>query len=419
MRSGPMVTTVPSTVPLEHAGFTPARSLLGNAPIESTRIRRAVVSAPAIDGGARALPRIRPMQDRATIIRRVISDEQWTDEVTPNLDRGATVTVWRGGEAFLIRKDGDDLMIKPTHAPDFIKLTDAQLKKMKTACTLTPEHLSKKPTFTAKPNKGEGFTVTEFEKEPLSLVHHTESSGQEKNAHLTVENAHVLAFEDLFSSPERDVRSKADLDKSKINTALTKTFGVGSVDNLNFYEPAKASKKPVKEKDKGPHDRLPLSGYLAFVAHALAIGGAPPQYGERIIAFANQMAADKKLDPSQLFMRVGMDEPAFVRAVLIIDSVLPTGSKLAISPETHKLFEKWWNVADNEGRVPYLPAPDAKEGDPLLRSGMQYKSESFSVIEVRYCEAHFAEFVKAINDFTPEPAVVAEAATTKKGKGSK
>jgi hypothetical protein len=103
--------------------------------------------------------------------------------------------------------------------------------------------------------------------------------------------------------------------------------------------------------------------------------------------------------------------------VLIIDSVLPEGQKLPIPEPTRRLFAKWWNVQGNEGGVAYLPPPDAQDGEATVRSGTQYKDTTFSKIEVDYCRAHFGALVTAVNAFTPEAAVQADAGNQGKGKG--
>jgi hypothetical protein len=394
------------------------------APSEPNKIRRAVGSAGTAHAAAPAPTKIRVHRDSPLTIRRVITDKEWTDEVTPRLDRGATVTVWKDGEPFQIRMEGDKVQMFVVSLQEFKTINAGQIAKVKAVSTLAPAHVTAEPAYTPKPTSGPGFTVTEFPNEPLSMVHHTESTGAEKQPHLTVENAHVLAFEDLFNSTTRDVRPKADLDKGKIKTEMAKTFGVADVDNLNFYQSEDNSpnqkqknKKHVKEADKTPHERLPLSGYLAFLSHALTVGGAPAAYGQKITSFAERMAADKKLDTAQLFMRAGMDEPAFVRAVLIIDSQLPGGHKLAISVPTRKVFEKWWNIAGNDPKVPYLPPPEKKDGPATLRSGMQHGTSSFSKIEIDYCQEHFEEFVTAINAFVPQAEDVAEVGKKPKKTG--
>ncbi len=119
------------------------------------------------------------------------------------------------------------------------------------------------------------------------------------------------------------------------------------------------------------------------------------------------MARRKKLVPTQLFLRVGMDEPAFVRAVFIIDSFLPARRRLDIDDSVRKVFAEYWSVGGRD--APALPEPDKELSDTprepltMLRAGMQFgKSDSYSSIEIRYARKYFPVLVKAINDFVPD-----------------
>ena len=371
------------------------------------------------------------MHDGRGVIRREIAEGTWTNDVVPKLDNGVTVTVWGEAGAIVLRKVDGVLQAKLAAGGKFTTLSDEAQAKMKAKASLTPAHVSKTATHVKNINQGNGFEVTEFANEPLSMVHHTGTTkGEDKNPHLTVENAHVLAAQDLLdpNSKTRDVRSKAALNKTTIKQALFDDYGLPPVDNLNFYPPEAtkgAAKKPgnwkakEEEAEANPYEQLSMERYLQFLAEALSKGGAAPEFGAKIIAFSKTMGDEKKLDPAQLFLRVGMDESELVRAVLIIDGLLPAGSKLAISAPTRKVFEKWWNVTGNDPKVPYLPPPDSKAGDATLRSGNPHGNETWGVIEGRYCREAFAEFVRAINAFTPVPAVIEEVAPKGKGKGGK
>jgi hypothetical protein len=410
---------MPPVVPSWTPGRPPAPTLTGlpalagTRSLDGSRIRRAPESArPGTTDGP---PRVR-RAGTPNVVRRLITDDQWQNQVVPKLGPDRPVTLWKDEEPIALTKAGDKIVAAtPTGK---VTITDEKLALVKARWSLVPPHLTVEPAFdaVAKEDKDKGLKVTELAGERMSMVHHTESTGAEKNAHLTVENAHVLAFQDLFGAPRGDVREKAKLDKAKINTALS-THGVGTVDNLNFYSPAKPAKRGAKA-ESSPHEQLPLSRYLAFVAHALEVGGAPPEYGQRMLQLASRLAETKKLDPSQLFLRADMDETAFVRAVLIIDSVLPDGQKLPIPDQTRQVFAKWWTVKDNPDKVPFLPPPDAPDGEATVKSGTQYKDTSFSKIEGEYCRAHFGALVTAVNAFTPAAAVQADAGNQAKGKGT-
>ena len=395
-----------------------------------SRIRRSEAPPAKLDLGALEPPRIRPRHDASGTVRREIDERAWTNEVLPKLNAGEMVTVRGATNVFVLRMTEGQLQAKSAGKGEFKNVTGKGLAQLKLNCSLdTPGAVLEEPTFDQKANPGQGFTVTEFQNEPLSLVHHTVSTGDDPNPHLTVENAHVLVAEDLLSanSATRDVRSKAGEDKSTINDALAGEYGVGSVDNLNFYQPekpkggktAKNAKWAKADEKKTDYERLPLSAYLDFVAHALTVGGAPKEYGEKMKTFAGEMAREKHLDMSQLFLRSGMDEPALVRAVLIIDSVLPTGHKLGIDGSIRHVFERWWNVDGNEPKVPYLPAPEALDGPAIVRSGTQYENTTFSKLEVQYSQKFFSKFVDAIDAFVPKPEIVTAVVgkTTAKGKG--
>ena len=93
----------------------------------------------------------------------------------------------------------------------------------------------------------------------MSLVHHTNILKDATESHLTVENAHALAFQDLFGGAgPSDVRDKSKEDKKTINDKLTAS-GFGLLDNINFYPPTKNDSL----------EGVTLQQYVAFVANVL------------------------------------------------------------------------------------------------------------------------------------------------------
>ena len=377
-----------------------------------TKIRRSTY--PPLGGNISPLTKIRRSSEKA-IIRRVISEDEWKNRIGPVVKAEKEFTIWQGPQGIVLRLHAKKLQWKNVGTSDdfFADLSATEVAALKADSTLLPEHLGTPATFNAKrsdevpmgakkPDKAPEFVVTEFADEPLSLVHHTTGTGKDPNPHLTVENAHVAAFKDLFDPNTRDVKSKAKEDKGTINTRLTTEHGVGSVDNLNFFP---APSKKGKANLDGMHSDMSLADYLTFLVNALREGGAPREYGERIMQMSTQMAAAKELDMSQMFMRVDMDEKAFVRAVLIIDGQLPAGKKLAIPEPIRKTFARWWN----QGSSPLLPEPDVpiddvKETD-WVASGKMGKTESYSVIEGKLAKRHFAEVSRAAKNYPPAPVL--------------
>jgi len=386
----------------------------------TSKIRRSTYAPLAVH--ANPLPKMRRSAEK-DVIRRVISDDEWKDRIGPVVKADKEFIIWQGTQGIVLRMNEVDvkgkfqkrLQYKNVGTSDdyFADVTKTDVDGFKADSTLLPEHLAKAATFDAKrsddipiggkkPEKAPEFVVTEFANEPLSLVHHTIGTAKEKNPHLTVENAHVAAVKDLFDPKTRDVKSKAAEDKGTINARLNTAHGVGSVDNLNFF-PA-PSKKGKTDLD-GLHGGLSLADYLTFLSNALKEGGLPVEYGTRITQMATQMASLQRLDMSQMFMRVDMDEKAFVRAVLIIDSVL--SKKLAIPDVVRKTFARWWD----QGASPMLPEPemaidDVKETD-WVASGKMGKTESYSVIEGKLAKRHFAAVSAAAKSYPP-PTVVAQ-----------
>ncbi len=357
------------------------------------------------------------------VIRRVISDQDWDDRVTGGVAGGKTVAIWhdQSGNRFLIRQGAAGLEFKAFSAADkAYKALDAETTaKMKANASLTPSHLREQATFDKKESPGKGFTVTEFANEPLSLVHHTASTGADANPHLTMENAHVLAIKDLGNPTKRDVASKATEDKSTINDRLLADYKTPAVDNLNFY--------PAETDAAKADEQVSLHRYVAFIVKALEVSDVPREFGARIATFADEMGINHKLDPAQLFLRVGMDDAALIRAVLVIDNQLPPAHKLAIDAETRLVFSKWWTIVGNPEPVPYLPAPtpkekeqvnakpdrkakkgavkaeDAVEGERVwVREGNPHDGLGYSVIQTIHTRNHVGKIMKAIRTFTPD-----------------
>lgn len=353
--------------------------------VDETRLRRST-APPAATG-------------RSDVIRRQITDEEWGQRIAPRLHHGGTVIVRFKGKVLQLEPGESDQLPKArvVGAAKARQLKSDEVNRLKAEGHLLPEHLREgEPSYTPTVSSGGTFEVTSFEGERLSFVHHTVSTSGD-DPHLTIENAHVLAFKDLFEGDERDVRDKAPLKKPDINAQLRTQYQVAEVDNLNFYKLPSTGKKGPKHKRTGkqtPHEQLPLANYLTFIVRALEAGGAPVEYGERIQALAGRMASDKKLDTSELFLRPDMDERAFIRAVLVIDSVLPNDRKLPIPDDVRRIFAHWWSLEGNEEPVPYLPA-STDEDAPLVREG----SLEFRKAQSTYLTTYFPVFVDAVNQF--------------------
>ena len=368
------------------------------------------------------VPKIRATAQRSDIIRRVISDDDWNNNVIARIaEAGREVPVWVGDKTWLVRTGNNGNEVYDPNLRYWGAVED-EVASLKANGELLAPQLRREPTYVENPSKAKTFTVTEFANEPLSLVHHT-MNNDKSDPHLTVENAHVLAVQDILSpagSPH-DARSKAKLDKSTVNDAIME-HGAWAVDNLNFYGPSR--EVPREDKAKTDHERMPLSRYLAFIVRALEVGGAPAEYGQRIVGYADELATRKKLVPSQLFMRAEMDEPAFVRAVFIIDSCLPSGRGLTIDQGVREVFAQYWQAQGRDEA--YLPEPDDEfSSEPrrpltMLRAGMPFGKDSYSAIEGRYARKYFKDLVKAVNAFAPAASIQQPAADVKKpGRGGK
>lgn len=307
--------------------------------------------------------------------------------------------------------DGKKLFVQTGN--DTVEITAATVAAFRAQHDFVPDdlpaHLTTPPTYAEHVAPGKGFKVTEFPGEPMSLVHHTVSDDG-SNAHLTMENAHALALYDATST-RGDVSSKVGEDKATINKRLGADYGIPGIDNLNFY-----AKPDGKKKATDPlQEALPLYGYLQFIVHAFDRCGLPKQYGERMMAMATTMADRKKLDLRALFMRVGMDESSFIRAVLAIDNRLTTSGAtgLALDVTAREPFEKWWTTKSNDEPVPYLPdlsadgkpertaAEDSLAGRPWVREGTTAPSgTTYSSLETAYTSHHAAAYLAAVNTWT-------------------
>ncbi len=346
------------------------------------------------------------------MIRRQIDDDTWKRRVEPALAQGLEVKIEKGGKTVLLNMDHGFMYFKAdADGSEWAELKPHHLAPLKAQYDLVDaplaQHLQDDPSFKHKENKGKEFIVTEFADQPLSMVHHTQNKDG-SNSHLTVENAHILAIKDLMNPAKRDVTSKSGQDKGTINERLLEDYDVADVDNMNFYEQPKRKGAKKKGDQDDFHLSMPLSQYLAFVVGALDKAGVRAEYGERMMTMADRMASDKKLKTTELFLRVGMDESAFVRSVLVIDDVLAAADKLNIPNEARDTFAKWWKVDDNEDPVPYLPEPTKDNTPaaqrPLLRSGTSMKDgTSFATVEKAYLNEFFLAFATAVNTFAPPP----------------
>lgn len=350
------------------------------------------------------------------VIRRQIDDTTWQRRVQPVLRQGRTVTVTDGAETkSMYFEDGKLFLV--TAAGIKTRVTGANVAAIRAGHDFVPddlpEHLTKKATTELSESRGEGFKVTELAGEPLSLVHHTVSDDG-TNAHLTMENAHAVALYDATSSTWGDVRSKIGEDKRTINNRLGVDYRIPAIDNLNFYP----REKPTGSKKKAPtqalHEDLSLRAYLQFVVHAFDRCGVRREYGERMIQMAQEMAARKQLDLTTVFMRVGMDESSFIRAVLAIDArIVESGATgLVLAAADRDPFARWWNSTGNDDGVPYLhdlaqdgstdpTKPPVLALRPWVREGTTAPSgTSYSSLETAYARAHAPAFITAVTTWT-------------------
>lgn len=341
------------------------------------------------------------------MIQRVIDEDTWKRYVEPELVHGKVVTFTNGPKTIEVYQDetGIYAQVIAPQAGALVKVKEGVLAQIKAAYSMPvnpapSEHLTTEPTGKYKTFPGDGFAVTEMTGERLTMVHHTADTDG-KNPHLTMENAHVLTLQDLFAKSIREANPK-EADKRKVNDRLLKDYKIPSVDNLNFY-PAPESKGRKKGATDTVHASMPLSGYIAFVVHALEVGGVRPEYGARIQQLADAIAAHKGLDTTKLFLRVGMDERVFIRAVMAIDALMPTGSKLPLTARVRGTLGRWWTVEGNTDPVPYLPAAEvtvtpAPKDPSLVRAGDN--TRGYVRLETDYAAGYFKEVADAVNTFT-------------------
>jgi hypothetical protein len=378
-------------------------------------------SSPAIARriGAPTFPQVQQTRIRRSggaVIRRQIDDPTWQRRIQPVLRQGRTVTVRDAGGVKSLYFDGPKLFLQAADGTT-TRIMAANLPQMRNTHDFVPEdlpeHLTTDPTDVLSESTGDGFTVNEFAGEPLSLVHHTVSDDG-TNAHLTMENAHAVALYDATSTTWGDVRSKVGEDKKTINNRLGADYSIPAIDNFNFYPREKPSGGKKPRATQPLHEAMPLRRYLDFIVHAFDRCGVRREYGERMIQMAEAMAARTALDLTTVFMRVGMDESSFIRAVLAIDARLVSSGAtgLVLAAADRDPFEKWWTTTANDEPVPYLhdlsalrttdpAAAPPLAARPWVREGTTAPSgTTYASLETAYTKAHAPAFIAAVNTWT-------------------
>ena len=405
------------------AGDTSQRQRLAAARKPSTaqsRVQRGVPTETLPNETRLRFPPIAQTRIRRSgtgVIRRTIDDTTWQRQIRPVLSQKRTVTVREGTVEKVLYLEGKTLYLQS--GSEKVKIASkealADLRKdHEFVPEDLPEHVTKKATDALTVSPGTGFKVSEFAAEPLSLVHHT-ANDDGSNAHLTMENAHVLALHDATSTLG-DVSSKVGQDKATINKRLGDDYSIPSIDNLNFYPGQKP--KGAKKKSGGDplHEEMSLQRYLKFIVSAFDQCGIPGDYGKRMMAMAQEMAKKKSLDLTTLYMRVGMDESSFIRAALAIDARLKTSgaSVLELDESVRAPFARWWTTEGNDSAVPYLRdlstagRPDSAGPPPLaerawVREGTTAQSgTTYSSLDTAYTKLHAPAFITAVNKWTDE-----------------
>ncbi|WP_456458339.1 hypothetical protein [Reichenbachiella sp.] len=140
---------------------------------------------------------------------------------------------------------------------------------------------------------GGALTISEFAGDDLAMVHHTTGGGSDP--HLTVENAHLSALHHIadnrtISGFDKGKKKKPDHEKQMA------AYGSTPTDNLNFF--AAGGNQEI-------HD-LSINTYLRVIRHAMdQIANVPPVYGVEIVRSANEMAAQKGMDLTKLYLPKG------------------------------------------------------------------------------------------------------------------
>jgi hypothetical protein len=388
--------TSPSPTPTSVPVPAPVHVL--DRPIDTTRVRRS--AGDPTPTRSPAVSRIRSSPD--SVIRRVIDDDAWRRHMA-TMTEGKSVTLWSASGAPIVLTIADGDVHEAEDGYPF-PIGQDRIDEIKGSAEALPPHLRADLTLKAETTPAkDGFTVTEFPGERMSLVHHTNILKDATESHLTVENAHALAFHDLFGgAAPNDVRDKSEEDKRTINDTLTAS-GFGLLDNINFYPPTK----------DGSLEGVTLQQYVAFVANALLTGGAPQEYSDRFTALASEMSRRSKLDMGKLLLRSGKgDDKSLIKAVFIIESQLP-GTKI-VPDGSRKLFARWWQVKDNETKVAYLPGNlkkgSATPAEPIVwvkAGALAPSGDSYANLETYYCADAFKAFASAVAGFEPPAEVLA------------